>query len=114
MARLIDYEPHWVTFPNIAEGVRFYYGVSFINPMGQRGPCPTCGKRQDERLAVTFWPPVDPDGWESKITLPDHSKFHKRVSGETFDTLTIFPSIGLDPRWHGNITDGEILPAKSF
>lgn len=113
MAKLTDYDPHWITFPTAAEGLVFYYGVSFINPMGERGPCPHCQKPQDQRLAVSFWPPIDPDGWAAKISLPDHSKFHTRVSGDTFDTLTISPSIGLDPRWHGNITNGEISPAKA-
>lgn len=116
MARLIDYAPHWITFPNIADGVRFYFGVSFINPMGECGPCPTCSKPRDERLAVSFWPPIDPDGLIGKISLPPEqvtSQYHHRASGETFDTLTIVPSIGLDPRWHGNITNGEIAPAKS-
>ena len=68
------------------------------------------GHQRGKRLAVSFWPPVDPDGWESRIILPDHSNFHRRVSGETFDTLTIEPSIGFESigHWHGRITNGEI------
>jgi len=30
--------------------------------------------------------------------------------GETFDTLTIIPSIGLDLHWHGTITNGVLAP----
>lgn len=113
MARLTDYDPHWVNMPQAAPGVRFYIGVSFINPMGERGPCPTCHKQQDQRLAFNFWPPIDPDDLLGRgITYP-HDRFHTRASGETFDTLTITPSIGLDPIWHGNITNGEIAPVKA-
>ena len=112
MARLVDYNPHWVNLPQAADGVRFIIGVSFINPMGERGPCPTCGHNRDKRLAVNFWPPIDPDDLLGKGIEYPHGGFHKRVSGETFDTLTISPSIGLDPLWHGNIVNGEITPAK--
>lgn len=111
--RLIDLGPRWCSFPTVAEGVRFYFGVSFLNPMDEHTPCPTCGNQRGRRLAVSFWPPIDPDGWIDKIAFPDHSHFHKRVSGETFDPLTIFPSIGLDPIWHGTITNGEATPSKS-
>lgn len=116
MARLVNYEPHWVNLPQAADGVRFYIGLSFINPMGERGPCPTCGHNRDKRLAFSFWPPIDP---ENLLRLMDAAsmeqmskRFHRRLSGDTFDTLTIMPSIGLDPLWHGNISNGEILPAK--
>lgn len=111
--RLVDLEPRWVNMPQAATGVRFYIGVSFINPLGERGPCPTCGHNRDKRLAFSFWPPIDPDGLIARhgIDYP-HDGFHHRVSGETFDTLTIAPSIGLDPFWHGNITNGEITPSN--
>ena len=118
MGRLVNYEPRWINLQGAVEGTRFYMGVSFINPMGERGACPTCGHNRDKRLAVSFWPPIDPDNligkwgdeWAQNIKSNFH--FHNRVSGETFDTLTISPSIGLDPLWHGSITNGEILPAK--
>ncbi len=113
MARLTDYAPHWVNLPQAAPGVRFYIGVSFINPNGERGPCPACGHQRDRRLAFNFWPPIDPDGLIEKMGIEyPHAGFHTRVSGDTFDTLTISPSIGLDPMWHGNITNGEISPVK--
>lgn len=116
MARLTDYEPRWVNLPQAAPGVRFYCGVSFINPNGERGPCPECGHQRDRRLAFSFWPPIDPDNLLPSMDPEGMSRFsagfHKRVSGETFDTLTIMPSIGLDPYWHGNITNGEIAPVK--
>lgn len=38
------------------------------------------------------------------------AKFHKRVSGDNFDTLTLEPSIGFELHWHGRITNGELVP----
>lgn len=113
MARLTYFDPHWINMPQAATGVRFYIGVSFLNPMGERGPCPACGHNRDKRLACNFWPPIDPDGLIAKFGIDfPHDRFHERVSGETFDTLTISPSIGLDPHWHGSIANGEITPSR--
>jgi hypothetical protein len=41
---------------------------------------------------------------------PEINGAHKRIAGETFDTLTIEPSIGFEGigHWHGHITNGEI------
>lgn len=116
MARLTDYEPHWINLPQAAPGVKFYVGVSFINPNGERGPCPACGHNRDKRIAFSFWPPIDPDNIlpmmdpDSMATFS--ARFHTRVSGETFDTLTILPSIGLDPYWHGHLTAGALEPVQ--
>lgn len=115
MARLVDYDPHWINMPQAAPSVKFYVGLSFINPMGERGACPTCGHNRDKRLAVSFWPPIDPDGLLERQLVGNYDgppNPHYRTKGETFDTLTLAPSIGLDPMWHGNIADGEITPAK--
>ena len=57
-----------------------------------------------------FWPPVDPEGLLGTVfELPDN-KGHRRASGDTFDTLTLVPSIGFENigHWHGDITNGEI------
>lgn len=99
MIRLVDFNPHWITLNNSI--VPFYFGVSFM--------CPCCRGR---RIAVKFWPPVDPDNWNDRITPVPHEGFHSRVSGETFDTLTIVPSIGFEQigHWHGCLTNGEIQP----
>ena len=35
--------------------------------------------------------------------------FHKRISGEDFDRLTLEPSIGFEGHWHGRITNGQII-----
>lgn len=110
MTRLTDLEPHWIQPSQWSEqSPPFYIGVSFLHPDLVRGPCPTCGAPRDRRLAVKFWPPIDPTGVEAKITPIPHDGFHTRVSGNDFASLTISPSIGLDPIWHGNITDGEVV-----
>ena len=112
--RLIDLKPKWVNLSQAATGVRFYIGVSFLCPTDEHSPCPTCGTMRGRRLAFNFWPPIDPDNLLSEmdaVSMEMYSaKFHRRVSGDTFDTLTIAPSIGLDPVWHGNIANGEIRP----
>jgi hypothetical protein len=96
--------------------VRFYIGVSFLHPNHDHSKCPTCGASRERRLAFSFWPPIDPDNLLSNMDVASmeqwSARFHRRVSGETFDTLTIMPSIGLDPLWHGNITNGEVTPSK--
>jgi hypothetical protein len=112
VARLVNLAPHWINLPQAAPGVKFYIGVSFLNPMDEHTPCPTCGAQRGRRLACSFWPPIDPDNIIGMMTEYPHDKFHTRVKGDTFDTLTIRPSIGLDPLWHGTITDGEVLSAK--
>jgi hypothetical protein len=66
---------------------------------------------------VSFWPPIIPAdcGLDQSLALQcaeqiPHDSFHVRVSGETFDDLTINPSIGFerDGHWHGRITHGEM------
>jgi hypothetical protein len=39
-----------------------------------------------------------------------HNGGHERVTGESFDTLTLNPSVGFDSigHWHGRITNGEM------
>ncbi len=111
--RLVDLKPRWINLPQAAPGVRFYIGVSFLCPTDEHSPCPTCGGQRGRRLAVRFWPPIDPDNALAMMGDYPHANFHQRVSGDTFDTLTLSPSIGLDPIWHGTITNGEILPAST-
>lgn len=108
--RLTDLAPHWVTFANPGDGVRFYYGVSFLCPHCEHAACPTCGAQRGKRMAVSFWPPVDPDNLlASGMTEIPHDGFHKRISGEDFDRLTLEPSIGFEGHWHGRITNGQIV-----
>lgn len=112
--RLAGLKPHWIT-PNNWADATFYVGVSFL--------CPHCpvdapehGPGRRRRLAVMFYPPIDPTGLQTKYGgeawWPKRAGDHQRVSGETFDTLSLFPSVGFDSiaHWHGNITNGECLP----
>lgn len=109
--RLIDLAPHWIQPGQWADlSPPFYIGVSFLCPHCDHTKCPTCGAHRGRRLAFNFWPPIDPGSLLGRISEIPHANFHQRAGGETFDTLTILPSIGLDPHWHGTITNGEILP----
>jgi hypothetical protein len=110
MMRLTTLAPHWVRPPAWVGEIPFFVGVSFLCPHCEHTPCPTCGAQRGKRLAVSFWPPIDPDNWESRVTEIPHANFHRRISGETFDTLTLDPSIGLEPHWHGTIINGEVMP----
>lgn len=97
--RLAELRPKWVTLNGWKMAEQFSVGVSF--------DCPHCNEK---RLAVMFWPPIDPAGLLGRMfELPDNGG-HKRVSGDTFDTLTLQPSIGFDnpPHFHGHITNGEV------
>ena len=97
--RLTELEPHWVGLnPNIA----FWFGVSFL--------CPCC---KTKRLAVLFNPPIDPENWADRIIPLNSDGAHLRIDGETFDTLTLSPSVGFDHagHWHGHIIGGEATSA---
>lgn len=115
-SRLTDWSPHWVNIPQAADGVKIYIGVSFLCPHCSHSPRPTCGAQRGKRIAFSFWPPIIPADCGIDRALAEqcaaqipHDKFHQRVSGETFETLTINPSIGFDAggHWHGRITNGD-------
>jgi hypothetical protein len=118
MSRLIDWQPHWVNISGAADGVEAYIGVSLLCPHCTHTPCPTCGAQRGKRIAVSFWPPIIPENQpyldvvrKSVQGIP-HEGYHERVSGETFDRLTLKPSIGFEAigHWHGTITSGECVP----
>lgn len=95
--RLSELAPKWVGYPG-SEGYR--YGISFL--------CPHC---KDKRLIVLFTPPInagDPD-WFMSDEKRKTNKFWNRT-GDTFDTLTLLPSIdfGATGHFHGVITNGEV------
>lgn len=108
--RLIELSPHWIGLNNWASPAIFRIGVSFLCPHCDPS-LPEHGAERRIRLAVNFWPPIDPEGLMGRTfdELP-HEGYHRRVSGDSFDALTIEPSIGFDSirHWHGQITDGEI------
>lgn len=110
--RLTDPVPHWISFAGWVAPEPFYYGVSFLCPGCERGECPTCGSKRGHRVAVSFWPPIDPGNYVGRISLPDKSvldTYHRRVDGDTWDTLTLSPSVGL-AHWHGHIIAGKLSP----
>lgn len=120
MKRLVDFAPKWIEPSNWTDHESFnpfYVGVSFNCPCERCLPktCPTCGHTTEgKRLAVMFWPPVDPKNAQSKGLFNEQytQGKHQHVSGDTFETLTLMPSVGFDSigHWHGNITNGVLSP----
>jgi hypothetical protein len=108
--RLTDLSPHWIALFGWSAESQFYVGVSFLCPHCDPS-APEHGANRRRRLAVMFHPPIDPDNWLARILAPVSEGKHQRVSGETFDTLTLSPSIGFDHigHWHGHIVNGAIL-----
>jgi len=106
--RLIDCKPRWITLQNWAVQEPFYIGVSFLCPHCPES-APEFGENRRRRLAVSFWPPIDPANWLSRMNPPP-AIGHKRT-GDTFDTLTLEPSVGFDGigHWHGHIINGEMI-----
>jgi hypothetical protein len=95
--RLIDLNPRWTGSSEIKEGLTF--------------DCPHC---RTQRLGLLFKNPIDPNGWLAKGVTRHHDKNEWDRVGETFETLTLTPSInttnfGFDSHWHGFIKDGEIV-----
>lgn len=116
-ARLVDLEPHWILLPNWSpQSPGFYIGVSFLCPCPKcmTNACVTCGhKPEARRLAVNFWPPVDTAGLLGKMfDLPDSYKQAHQRTGDTFETLSLLPSVGFEKigHWHGTINQGVLTP----
>ena len=77
-----------------------------------------CPVHRDHRLGVQFLNPVDGG---APMEVSDSTRYLWKREGETFDTLTLGPSVDASehhrvvgaghvesPCWHGFITDGEI------
>ncbi len=101
--RLIEFNPRWITGirADIPEtrGKRGQIGITFL--------CPHC---RMQRLGVLFEPPIDDNVlWLFATWKPIAGKRWER-SGETFDTLTLIPSVDASTygHWHGTIKNGEI------
>jgi hypothetical protein len=111
--RLIDLQPRWIIPSQWVPLDPFYVGLSFLCPHCAKTQCSSCGAyKTGFRLAVNFWPPIDPAGWMGRVAIPFPDNNGHRRSGETFDTLTLTPSVGFEGigHWHGNITLGETTP----
>lgn len=109
-ARLINLSPKWVDYPRWAEGKEweFHIGVSFLCPHCDPS-LPLHGENRRRRLAVLFWPPVDPNNLLGRVfELPDNNG-HRRISGEAIDNLTLSPSVSFEGigHWHGYLTEGK-------
>jgi hypothetical protein len=80
--------------------------------MGLTFLCPHC---KEQRLGVQFYPwIVNPPLTLEMLTKPadpfaDGKMWH-RTGGETFETLTLLPSVNVEfyGHWHGVIESGEI------
>lgn len=111
--RLADLEPRWMTshwqddlsFPNPAK-----ISLTFL--------CPHC---RTQRLGILFKPFIDPLNTVGQMLwafpgAPDPNTGEARPAlfwnreGETFETLTLTPSIDVSQHghWHGFITAGEV------
>lgn len=97
--RLSDLAPKWLTFLNLGDGVDFRLGLTFL--------CPHC---KVQRIGVMFDPPIDPAGWLAKGILWQKPSLFWNRTGDTFDTLTLTPSIDVSQfgHWHGSIVNGEV------
>ena len=109
--RLIDLQPHWV---GLAPGHAI--GLTFL--------CPDCVRAKvanPVRIGVLFDVPIGGEILETLIgrsvaamqaqLLAAHTDMLRwRREGETFDTVTLMPSIDTSKHghWHGFITRGEM------
>jgi hypothetical protein len=91
--KLVDLNPQFLDSSDGAKGV----GVAF--------DCPCGNHEEDHRCYVPF--AVSLDG--RRVAQPPERGWQR--TGETFDSLTLTPSIQRmgDCRWHGFITNGEVL-----
>lgn len=105
--RLTELDPHWIGLcPGHA------WGLSFV--------CPCCARNgKEDRIAVFFDEAIGLQLLERVIgravinheamELLSKHKWHRE--GETFDTLTLTPSVDASEHghWHGFITNGAIV-----
>ena len=103
--RLVDLRPKWVLpCMNWSGDEPYHIGIAFN--------CPVCGKR----LAVRFRPAIDKHGLKERWGWPNDmvgDGIAWQRTGDTFDTLTLQPSINFMPHdWHGDITNGELTTSQ--
>lgn len=91
--KLVDLDPEWWTITDGRTGM----GITFL--------CPHCNTQY---LGVWFANPTD----GGTPAPPDCFPIPRwnRV-GDTFETLTLHPSINVENHWHGFIINGEITNA---
>jgi hypothetical protein len=113
--KLTELNPHWV-ISGYREGdddmTSAQHGINSDaaqkrHGMGISFGCPKCDKQYNHRLVVYFSNPLDggPKAWWYGI-----EDFFWNRTGNTFETLTLSPSINwLEGHWHGFIKNGEII-----
>jgi len=110
--KLIEFKPHWIQPAGWSQlSPPFYIGLSFLCPHCPHTPCPTCNHMRGTRLAVSFWPPIDPENARGRMfEWPEPTERTHQRTGDTFETLTITPSVGFEQigHWHGTIINGEL------
>jgi hypothetical protein len=106
--RLTDCHPRWIIPANWCSESLFAIGLTFT--------CPVC----DWPACFYFSPPIDPDGLKAKYQWPDFPPpigqlQWRRTGGDTFDTLTLEPSLNNDAAGCGHwcLTNGELSNAVS-
>ena len=105
--RLIDLAPRWFTIPQCAPGIDVRIGLTFL--------CPHC---RTQRLGVQFTPPLDREGVFATLGIkwPFGDGPVWQREGDTFETITLTPSIDasgreridFDGHWHGFVRNGEV------
>lgn len=95
--KLTDLNPKWVGCGEPGNEIIF----------GLRFDCPHC---RVQKLAVLFSPFIDPHNWIPRIGEFHMDKQKWNREGETFETLTLKPSINTEfsGHWHGFIENGEV------
>jgi hypothetical protein len=107
--KLTDLNPKWIMPAGWAPlSPPVYIGVSFDCPT-HIDKCPTCGHTNSHRLALRFKPAIDENDVLSKCIIPLPQFGQDRLSGDTFDTLTLDPSVKIGDCIHCCITNGEIV-----
>ncbi|MGA2412069.1 MAG: DUF6527 family protein [Candidatus Binataceae bacterium] len=95
--KLIELDPRWTASSPDRSGV----GMTFDCPFHHDGHEPL---RVGCRIGVRFKNPVDGGA-------PYHEGPLWERQGDTFETLTLKPSIAATGCWHGFITNGEVVNA---
>jgi hypothetical protein len=91
--RLVDFNPEWMSDRNDPTSEK--WGIAFDCPCGtvcQFGP----------RLFIPFDNPV-----AGPVSRWGREKWHR--TGETFEALTLSPSLHAEGHWHGWLRDGVLV-----
>ena len=106
--RLAGLNPRWFTQGDSPDLI----GITFDCPCcAPDGKVISLGTKYRPRIGVLFVEEIDRDGLPNDVHWTRKGvKWHR--TGDTFDTLTLTPSINCESfgHWHGFITNGEAHP----